>query len=271
MPVQPSPSRPAAVHATVRPPVVLLALGALLALALAGCGRIEATVDTSRALRDAGIRDPVVTIETDAGKRIVTVAYASREPLGPDLRREQDLVARTVWRNANVRLDVVRAAPSGEQVGHLPPRAYSRAELTRRFGRRPGGRDAGAPSNGAIRAGVVVTVLVIVLGLTLALVGLYAWLRRRRRRPAAPPWLAGPAYPGWSSPDAGRDPYPPRPPEYRRTAPSDAGYPLSPPAAPPPAGAARDASWPAERQDAGDRPRPPTAAPDRDQHGDRDR
>lgn len=262
MPVQPSTPRPVLLGAAS-----LLAV--LLTLALSGCGRIEATVETSQALREAGVRDPVVTIETNAGQQIVTVAYSSQEPGGRGLDREQDVVARTVWTNANVPVDVVRVAPTRGMLGAIPPRAYDRAELTSRFGRRPAALDDEVASNPAIRAGVVITVVIIVLLLGLALFGLYAYFRYRRQRPAAPPWLAGPAYPGWSGADdpSMRGGVYPGSPEWRQAAPSRAGYPQAQPAP----GGAEGGSWPAGDQDdagqsPGGAPRPPGEEPPGDDH-----
>ena len=245
---------PGRAAAAARRPLAVLALAALVLVAT-GCDQVSATVEASRELSRNGVSDPVVTVETDAGQRIVTVDYTSRATDSFELAGEEDRIARITWHTIDVQLDAIRVHPATEALGHPPPRRYERAVLIDRFGARPASLGRTDPST-VLTTGLVLAFAVILLLLLAALVGVLWFLRHRRRRAAVPPWMAGPAYPGWDGiePVAPRPPSPEPAPSWPPATAGHAGYPST--MAP-----RSGAPGPGERARPGDGGRAPSAAP----------
>jgi hypothetical protein len=245
MPVQPA----------RRPGRTLMAALLVAALALAGCGQVAATVKTTDALADAGIQDPVVTIETDASVKTLTVRYHSRATIPQELAEEQDRIAEIVWKTAKLDLGRLRVDQEGGPTDVPPSRAYDRGELVDRFGQRPPELDDTGTSP-LLATGAVLLVVVVVLALALAVGGVVWYQYFRRRKAAVPPWLAGSGYPGWDGyepPPAG--PGSPAPPaSYPAATPGHPGYPQARARArpaPEAAGAPEPESWPADDEGTG--------------------
>jgi hypothetical protein len=248
MPVQPA-----------RRPGRMLAVALLVAaLALAGCQQVAATVKTTDALADAGVQDPIVTIETDAGVKTLTVRYHSRATTPLGLAVEQDRIAEIVWKTAKLDLGRLRVDQEGGPTGVRPSRAYSPSELADRFGPRPPELDDTGTSPW-LATGAVLLVVVVVLALALAVGGVVWYMYFRRRQAAVPPWLAGSGYPGWDGyepPPAGPgSPAPPAPPaSYPAATPGHPGYPQARARArpaPEAGGAPEPESWPADEEGTG--------------------
>ena len=248
--------------------VLHLVAVAAMVLVLAGCGQVRATVRTTGALADAGIKDPVVAVETDAGVKTVTVDYRSRATSMAELADEQERIARIVWRTMPLELDLVRVDQDGGPTEASPSRSFDRTELAARFGPRPRGLDRQQPGP-SLRIGFVVLLIVALVALLLAVVSVIWWLYFRNRRAAEPPWLSGPGYPGWErfeGPAAG--PVPPAPPaSYPAATPGHPGYPQARGAARP--AGARAESWPAE-DDTADGGAVPPAGGERPERGGRE-
>jgi hypothetical protein len=255
MPVPPS-------RRASRPPALALAL-VLLALLLAGCGQVRATVRTTGALADAGIKDPVVAVETDAGVKTVTVDYRSMAASMAELADEQERIARIVWRTMPLEIDLLRIDQDGGPADASPSRSFDRTEMAARFGPRPARLDRNQPGP-SVRLGFVLVFILALVALVLAVAAVIWWLYFRNRRATDPPWLSGPGYPGWErfeGPAAG--PVPPAPPaSYPAATPGHPGYPQARGAARP--GGTRAESWPAEDDTATDLPVDPGPA-DRDE------
>jgi len=131
----------------------LTALG-VLTLLLGACSQLKAAKQTAQALARAGYPQPGVNVNTNvlngqSSQTVVQVRYASRASDAAALGAEQDKAAQIVWENAPVRLSAVMVTAITHQVG-VPGlggvqtsrgRAYSREELTSRYGPRPAGLD----------------------------------------------------------------------------------------------------------------------------------
>ena len=248
MPAAPPASRPG-----LRLGRVLVPLLAAL-LVLAGCSQVSATVEVTRELIRDGITDPVVTVEEDAGWRIVTVDYLSTATDALELAREQDRVARITWHTIDVQLDVIRVHSANELLDNPPPRRYELVSLTSRFGARPESLGQTSPSS-VLTTSLLVVIAIILFLLSLALVGVLLFIRYRRRRAAVMPWMAaGPAYPGWEQHEPAQRPPSPEPArDWPAATPGHAGY----PAARPPARSQAEA-WSAD-----DDRTPPPRSPER--------
>ena len=131
----------------------LTALG-VLTLLLGACSQLKAASTTAQALAHAGYAQPGVNVNTNvtggqSSQTVVRVRYASRAHDDAALGAEQDRAAQIVWEHAPVRLSEVLVVAVTHQVG-VPglggvqtsrERAYSREELTNRYGPRPAGLD----------------------------------------------------------------------------------------------------------------------------------
>jgi hypothetical protein len=224
-------------------------------LVLAGCGQVSATVEVTRELIRDGVKDPVVTVEEDAGSRIVTVDYVSGAVDAIELDREQDRVARITWHTIDVQLDVIRVHSASELLDNPPPRRYERPVLAARFGARPESLGRTSPSS-VLTTSLLVVIGIVLLLLLLALIGVLLFIRYRRRRAAVMPWMAaGPVYPGWEQYEPAQRPPSPEPArDWPAATPGHAGYPA---AARPPARSQAEA-WPAD-----DDRTPPARPPER--------
>jgi hypothetical protein len=224
-------------------------------LVLAGCGQVSATVEATRELIRDGVKDPVVTVEEDAGWRIVTVDYASGARDALELDREQDRVARITWHTIDVQLDVIRVHAANDLLDNPPPRRYERSALAARFGARPESLGRTSPSS-VLTTSLLVVIGIVLLLIVVALIGVLLFIRYRRRRAAVMPWMAaGPIYPGWEQYEPAQRPPSPEPArDWPAATPGHSSYPAAAarPAARPPAEA-----WPA----ADDERTPPPARP----------
>ena len=145
-------------------------LGLVVVLSMAACGVVRATVDTDRALRDAGFPSARVTVDVSNGYTTVIVrGIGGGEQEG--LR-----AAGVVWRAFPYRLDAVDA-------GGL---RFTRQSLVSQFGPRPANYDRRTFSGDVLRsgrgvlAGVAVAGSVLFVGLVVLIVVL---IRRTPRRP----------------------------------------------------------------------------------------
>jgi hypothetical protein len=225
-------------------------------LVLAGCAQVSATVEVTRELIRDGVKDPVVTVEEDAGWHMVTVDYVSAATNAIELAREQDRVARITWHTIDVELDVIRVDSASELLDDPPPRRYELVSLVSRFGARPESLGRTSPTS-VLTTSLLVVIAIILFLISLTLVGVLLFIRYRRRRAAVMPWMAaGPAYPGWEQREPAQRPPSPEPARnWPAATPGHASYPA---AARPPARSQAEA-WPADD----DRTPPPRAPEDR--------
>jgi hypothetical protein len=211
----------------------LTALG-VLTLLLGACSQLKAASTTAQALAHAGYAQPGVNVNTNvtggqSRQTVVGVHYASRAHDDAALGAEQDKAAQIVWENAPVRLSEILVVAVTHQVG-VPglggvqtsrERAYSREELTSRYGPRPAGLDNPSASGVPPVVANLLTVLVLV-GVVAVVVFLAVLAFRRRRRPLPGAWSPpgqhqpsspqpqGRSTPGWGTPGQSQRPPPPQ-------------------------------------------------------------
>lgn len=171
-----------------RPGTALAALVALV-LALAGCGVVEGTISTVRALDRAGFGTANIQLRDD------DTYLVSVEKDVEDLDDAAVEAAGVVWRELPLRIERLEVS-CGNGFGGRGTFAADRAELERRFGPRDPDLDRGFQESD------VRTVLLVVAGLVVAgllvlggIVVLIVVLIRRSRRSNPPPGPPGPLPP----------------------------------------------------------------------------
>ncbi|HUE58608.1 MAG TPA: hypothetical protein VMO88_03425 [Acidimicrobiales bacterium] len=168
----------------------LVAVGAVMAVLLGGCGPITSMYDTQQALRDAGYQSVSVSFNyrnADEVKVSVTVNAA------PSATNAND-VAGIVWQKFHERFSLLALTVHGS--GPALTRDYSYADLVSLFGPRNPAYDRTSLSSATNRLGVIAIIVVVVLIAAVVFIVVMVTRRRRRRRPPSwpaggPPWMQG--------------------------------------------------------------------------------
>lgn len=174
-------------------------LGALLLL-VAGCGVVQGTVSTVRALDRAGFSSPQIRL--DVGESVRVEVEKDTE----DLNAAAIEAAGVVWSNLPLRVEGLDVTCENGFGGRGTYQA-DRTELEQRFGARDPDLDRGFEESDLRTVGIVVVVVLVggLLVLTGIIILIVVLVRRSKKRnpPPAPP---GPP-PGWGTQ--------PPPPDYR--------------------------------------------------------
>jgi hypothetical protein len=186
---------------------VAIAVLALVALLLAGCGALSIALDMSSRLGRDGFRDCSVNLNSSNGRDIVEVTTSGHQTL--DTEQARDRAAKLVWNELPLRFDEIAVTIGGHR------KRVDRQGLEGALGPRNPALDK--RSIGQEIGGGFATVGIIVLAVILVVVGLIIWLvvwlvRRDSRRPPPRPFSPGPPpgrYPPGPYPPG---PYPPGPP-----------------------------------------------------------
>jgi hypothetical protein len=205
---------PAAAGAARARHVAVLAVGLLLALAVAGCASLAAEAQTGSALEHAGYQNVSINVTSGSGEPaggIISVSY-SHGPSGSeqaDVQRAEKIVWDTYpSRFGELAILIVSGGCAGPVCSSssnvVAQETYS--QLSAMFGPRPANlKLASTPSSLGVPAWAVVLCAVLVAGGVATAIVLPLTLGRRRKRrpqvqpgwPGWPPGPGGPPYPYW--------------------------------------------------------------------------
>jgi hypothetical protein len=186
---------------------VSIAVLALVALLLAGCGVLNAALDMSGRLGRDGFQDSSVQLNTRNGRDVVEVEFSGHRTLRGEAAI--DRAAEIVWDELPLRFDEIVVTGGRDSF------SYERRSLEAALGLRNPELDR--RSIGQEIGGGFATVGIIVLAGVVVVVGLIIWLvvwlvRRDGRRPPPGPFPQGPFPPAPPPARYPPGPYPPGPP-----------------------------------------------------------
>jgi hypothetical protein len=210
-----------------------VAVAALLATLLGGCGPISALIHTQQALTNAGYQSVSVNFNVGNQDQIKVSVTVNATPSATN----SDDVAHVVWDKFHERFSLLSVTVHGS--GPAFQRDYSYSDLVSLFGPRNPAYDKTSVSSATQQLGLIVVIVIVVLILGVVLTVIMVRRRRRGRTPpwtpGGPPWTQGGPPPGGGAPPPWVQGGPNGVPQYPQ---QPASYPMWPPPQGPPPGVA---------------------------------